>query len=89
MTASTTRRLSISTECSEEQAVVTVSHSGPDIAADLRDKLSQPFFSPRAPGASSGLSASQSIVQANKGEIEALPSLGNGVTVRIRFPIAE
>ncbi len=89
MASSATRRLSISTECSEEQAVVTVSHSGNDDGADLRDKLSGPFSSPGAPMASSGLSASQSIVRDNKGEIEALPSPGNGVTLRIRFPLAE
>jgi len=86
--ASDKRRLSISSECVDRKALVTVSDSGLSIAANLLDEVFEPSFGDKAERPGLGLSASRSIVRANDGEIEVVPAPGVGATFRIRFRLA-
>ncbi len=87
MATASTRKLAISTECSEEEAVVTLSVSG----AGAGTKLHEIFASSHRPlphRTDSALSASQSIIHANDGDIEVVLNPGQGTTFCIRFPLA-
>lgn len=87
MATASTRKLSISTECSELEAVVTLSVSAGALTK-LHDEI---FGSSRGPPphrTDSALSASQSIIYANDGDIEVTLNPGEGTTFCIRFPLA-
>jgi PAS domain S-box-containing protein len=68
---------------------IAVTNSGPAIAAELLDRIFDPFFSTKATGAGLGLTISDSIVQQHGG-ILAVQNLaeGQGVTFTVALPVA-
>jgi C4-dicarboxylate-specific signal transduction histidine kinase len=65
---------------------VTVSDSGPGIAAEKLTQIFDPFFSTKSDGMGLGLSITRTIVRAHRGEIRA-ESGSDGATFRFSIPV--
>lgn len=59
---------------------------GPGIAAQMRDRLFEPFETTKAKGSGLGLFVSQNIVQQHGGEIEVETAKGEGTTFTVWLP---
>lgn len=68
---------------------VTVKDTGPGVAKDLLDKLTDPFFTTRRDegGTGLGLSISQKIVNEHQGSLTFSSESGNGLTATILLPV--
>ena len=85
--ASANRELTVRIEPAEaEMARVTVSDNGPGIAADVADRLFQPFITTKRTGMGVGLSISRTIVEAHGGRIWAEPRRGGGAMFSFTLP---
>lgn len=79
---------------SNEEAVLTISNSGPGIAADKLPRVFERFFrgdsahSGEVEGCGLGLSIAQSIVQSHHGSIEITSTPGVLTTVTVRLPLS-
>ena len=69
--------------------VVRVSDNGPGIAADIRDRVFDPFVSTKPDGAGLGLWIAQRIVAEHKGRLEIESSTGRGTVFAIWLPAAQ
>lgn len=74
----------------EDEVVIRVSDAGPGIPADIRGKVTDPFFTTRAEGTGLGLALVSTIAQAHGGrlEISPEPSRLGGAELTIRFPLS-
>src|SRR6516165_8540061 len=72
----------------EQAAEVLVADSGPGIAAELADRLFQPFFTTKKTGMGLGLSICREIVEAHHGKLSAAPGPSGGAVFRLMLPIA-
>ena len=72
------------------RVVLQVSDTGPGVAADIRDRIFEPFFTakPLGEGTGLGLALSFGIVKDAGGELSLLPG-GEGATFQIELPAAE
>lgn len=68
----------------QESVVLEVQDSGPGIAADLRGRIFDPFFSTKEPGRGLGLAAVKSIAHTHSASIEV--GGGPGAIFRLAFP---
>lgn len=78
----------VRTRREEGYAVAEVVNTGPPVPGHLRERIFDPFFSTKAPGAGAGLGLSlgwQTIVHRHGGELELLDR--EPVTFRIRLPL--
>jgi two-component system cell cycle sensor histidine kinase/response regulator CckA len=68
---------------------ITVRDDGPGIAADLQERMYEPFISTKGPGSGTGLGLSivYSTVQHSEGAIRCLSSLGTGTTFTVALPV--
>ena len=78
--------------CDEQRVYLTVDDNGPGVAAELRSKIFDAFFTtkPAAKGTGLGLSVSRQIIRAIGGDIELAdePGLLGGARFLIRLPKA-
>ncbi|HEX2440328.1 MAG TPA: ATP-binding protein [Methylomirabilota bacterium] len=81
-------RITIETGEDGEHVVVTISDSGPGIAADVLGRIFDPFFTtkPVGEGTGLGLSISYEIVKKHGGELTAESPAGGGARFRLRIP---
>jgi signal transduction histidine kinase len=68
--AAAQRRVVLAADGNGERASLTVSDDGPGIAADVRDRIFQPFFTTRADGAGLGLAIVRKLAEANAGSVD-------------------
>lgn len=83
------RRVEIATFADARgQAVIQISDSGPGIAAEVRSRIFQPFYTTRSNGLGMGLVISRTIAEAHGGGIDVLdePAALGGAVVQIRLP---
>lgn len=67
---------------------ITVSDSGPGIAAEDRERIFNPFVTTRATGTGLGLAITQRIVQGHEGHILLESTPGEGASFTICLPLA-
>jgi two-component system sensor histidine kinase HydH len=84
-------RLEIRTRREEGWAVVEVVDTGVGIAADVLDRVCEPFFTTKPDGTGLGLAISHGIMSAHDGklEIESTPGVGTLVRLVFRTPKAD
>ena len=82
------KMLLISSECVDnEKMLIKVSDSGPGLTNEIRDHLFTPFTTSKEQGMGLGLSLSQGIVQAHKGELYLGDSVLGGATFCFTLPV--
>ncbi|UXY30420.1 sensor histidine kinase [Streptomyces sp. HUAS TT20] len=83
----------VTTEIQHEQAVLTVSNTGPVVPAYEIDNLFEPFRRLRTErtgsdkGVGLGLSIARSVARAHGGHIAAQPREGGGLVMRVTLPV--
>jgi C4-dicarboxylate-specific signal transduction histidine kinase len=69
-------------------AEVLVHDAGAGLAADVVDRLFEPYFTPKAGGLGTGLAISRSIIEAHHGQFSLKVLAGRtGTTVRLELPL--
>jgi len=82
------RELQIATRSLGETVEITVADTGCGIAAELAERLFQPFATTKKSGMGLGLSISREIVEAHDGKLSAAPRPSGGTVFRVALPIA-
>jgi signal transduction histidine kinase len=67
--------------------VVDVSDDGPGMAADVAEKIFNPFFTTKAQGSGLGLAIVRKIVDAHEGRIDMTTADGRGTRFRVTLPV--
>jgi len=67
--------------------VVDIVDNGPGVAADLTDKIFNPFFTTKATGSGLGLAIVRKIVDAHEGRIDVSSVVGEGTCFRVTLPV--
>jgi signal transduction histidine kinase len=83
------RRIELHANCVDNHIIVRVEDSGPGIAAEVAQKLFEPFVTSKTDGMGLGLAISRSLVRAQEGELSFEPSERlQGACFIVRLPIA-
>lgn len=82
-----TRRQPSASVPTEEEVVLVVRDTGPGIAPENLPRIFDPFFTTKSTGYGLGLSATQGIIRAHRGQLEVRSVLGEGTTFTIRLPL--
>jgi PAS domain S-box-containing protein len=67
--------------------VIEVQDDGPGVAAELTDKIFNPFFTTKPQGSGLGLAIVRKIVDAHEGRIDMRAALGRGTCFRVTLPV--
>jgi PAS domain S-box-containing protein len=82
------RELTICTEASpSKDLLVTVSDSGPGVAADDRERIFESFYTTKSSGVGIGLSISRSIIEAHGGRLWADALQSRGAVFKFTLPV--
>jgi two-component system NtrC family sensor kinase len=83
------RRITLSTECAEAEALLRVRDNGPGVPKHLAPYLFTPFFTTKAPGEGTGLglSLSYGLVKAHGGDLTYEPAPEGGAEFRVTLPV--
>ncbi|MBA3354282.1 MAG: hybrid sensor histidine kinase/response regulator [Blastocatellia bacterium] len=81
--------IKIATQVQDEMVEVSISDTGPGIAAEHLEHIFDPFFTtkPVGDGTGLGLSISFSIVERHSGRIEVETEVGKGTTFKVVLPV--
>lgn len=89
MEASPRREITIDVAAPSDGFVgVAVSDTGPGIAAEVAERLFQPFTTTKTQGMGVGLSLCRGLVEAHGGQLWAEPNPLGGATFRFTVPVA-
>lgn len=82
-------QVTISTQKTSKEAIITVSDNGPGIPEAIREKIFQPFFTtkPSGKGTGLGLSLSYDIIKAHGGDLKVESKVGEGTSFYIHLPL--
>ena len=78
--------INIRTEFVGNTCVIDVEDNGPGVPSELIEKIFDPLFTTRQIGTGLGLPSCKTIVEAHKGTIKVVSSLGKGAIFRIELP---
>ncbi len=79
--------INISSSCEDDIASIHVQDNGKGIAAELVDKIFEPFFTARAQGTGLGLAVVKSVANAHKGDVFLLSKPDEGAHFCIKLPV--
>ena len=89
------RRITLSARTNGGRVLLTVTDTGPGVAAPIAHRIFDPFFTTKSGPDSSGkggtglgLSACKEIVEKHHGRIRVESTIGKGTAFVIRFPVA-
>jgi signal transduction histidine kinase len=80
------RRLTVRTLASDGRVYVSIADRGPGFAAEMHDRLFEPYFTTKVQGLGLGLSISRSIMLAHGGRLWGVGTPGRGATFHIALP---
>lgn len=83
------RRLTVRAQACGDEAVVSVTDTGPGLGADDPERLFEAFFSTKAEGIGMGLPICRSIIEAHGGRIWAANNGTRGSVFSFSLPLAE
>ena len=84
------RELTIRTRMGGRNAViVTIADTGPGLSPELRDQVFNPFVTTKPSGMGLGLSISQGIIEAHKGNLYLDSEPGFGAVFRFTLPLSQ
>ncbi|MCA9537865.1 MAG: two-component sensor histidine kinase, partial [Myxococcales bacterium] len=69
-------------------ATIAVVDDGPGVAADVQERLFEPFYSTKPQGTGLGLAMVRKIIEAQDGAVRFESAPGKGTTVRLELPLA-
>lgn len=72
-----------------EALEITLSDDGPGIPAELRGRVTQPFFTTRPNGTGLGLAVAEAVTKAHGGVLWIESEQGPGTTIGMRLPLAQ
>lgn len=81
-------KLTIALECSESEALITISDSGGGIPQEHLNKIFDPFFTTKKRGTGFGLSVVLRIVKTYSGRIHVESKVGQGTSFQIFLPLS-
>ena len=81
--------LEISTSCSEHEVVAKITDNGCGIAAEIREKVFEPYFTTKYDGTGLGLAMSAKIIADHNGSISIESSQNAGTSVVLRLPAGQ
>ena len=81
------RRLEVATKATDAAAEIVVFDTGPGIAADILEKLFQPFVTSKPTGMGMGLSICRELVRAHGGALTASSREGGGTVFTVSLPL--
>ncbi len=88
MENSPTKRIEVTTQVEEDEAIISVRDTGPGIAAALQARLFEPFFTTKPTGTGLGLYSCRRIVEEeHRGNLEMDSQEGEGTTLTVRLPL--
>ncbi len=70
-------------------AEIAVSDTGPGIAAEIRERIFDPYFSTKERGSGIGLAVAMRALQLHGGTVEVESEAGQGSTFRLRLPLQQ
>lgn len=84
-------KITISTKQNKTNVIIKISDSGIGISKENLSKITNPFFTTKAPGKGTGLglSITYSIIQEHNGKIEFESEIDKGTTVTLILPIKD
>jgi len=85
---SSERRIQMTSSVSAQHAIVEVLDNGPGIAAEMRERLFEPFITGKEKGMGLGLALCERIVERMNGRIEIGIAEGGGVSARVFLALA-
>ncbi|MDH3514619.1 MAG: ATP-binding protein [Gammaproteobacteria bacterium] len=68
---------------------LSVEDNGPGVPAEIMPRLFEPFFTTKEHGTGLGLTIANTLVEANGGQLEALPPQRHGARFVARFPVSQ
>lgn len=81
------RQIIVRMQAEDRNAVIEIEDQGKGLAAELTERIFEPFFSTKDTGMGIGLSVSRRIIREHGGDIVALANEYGGATFRVRLPI--
>ena len=85
---SSERRIQMTSSVSAQHVIVEVLDNGPGIAAEMRERLFEPFITGKENGMGLGLALCERIVERMNGRIEIGIAEGGGVSARVFLALA-
>ena len=80
------RHISVRSESSGRDVLLTISDTGPGIRADVLPRIFEPLFTTKSFGVGLGLPTVRQIVEQHGGTIDIDSAAGAGTSVRVRMP---
>lgn len=85
-------KITITTACTPEQAIVTIADNGPGMTTTVQQKIFDPFFTTKAVGKGTGMGMAisyQIIVEQHHGELQCQATSGKGTVFTIGLPLIQ
>jgi len=80
-------KITIATECKNEQAQIHIKDNGPGIDQEQADKIFEPFYTSRAQGTGLGLAVVKSVASAHQGQVSLKSKPGEGAHFCLQLPL--